>query len=184
MIDALRRHSVGLLVGTAAALAVAILGSLAVTLLVGIGTLFAGGSVLAATLPFLVAALALAAVEAAVVVGLVWLFVQRVRSAARLPRDERLARPLRRLEDRVDALAALRLSTRLTPDPADRRAEVHEQYVAGEIGEREFERRMERLLADDGGERSDRVVDVSTDAAGDLSDEAERRRRRESERAG
>ena len=86
---------------------------------------------------------------AAAVVGLVWLGARRVRRAARLPTNERVARAVRRVEARSETIATLGVADRLEPDPEERRARLRRRYVAGEIDEREFERRLSELLDDD-----------------------------------
>ncbi|WP_458185083.1 SHOCT domain-containing protein [Haladaptatus sp. NG-WS-4] len=81
------------------------------------------------------------------------LFVALMVTAARrvsMPRDDRLARLLRRFERLFPRASSLGLSKRVEPTREDRMDELKRQYVEDEIGEMEFERRMKRLV--DGGD--------------------------------
>ncbi|SIQ80127.1 Short C-terminal domain-containing protein [Haladaptatus litoreus] len=93
----------------------------------------------------------------------VGLVVAAVRNAS-MPRNDRLAGLVRRAERLHPHASSLGLSERVEPTTQDRMDELKEQYVAGEIGEAEFERRMKRLVDDD------------------VSDEEVRRERRRTER--
>ena len=192
----IRRHALGLLAAASAGLAVAIVGTLALAVVTALGAVVSGGSVLATALPFLLAAVALGAVELAVVVGLVYVGARRAASRVGIPTDERVARALGRLESRSATLADLGLAERFAPDPEERRRELRRQYVDGEIDELEFERRMEQLLDDDtpggvtdaAGPRWNDEVPLRrrTGDAGDTADDESRQGDpgRESERAG
>ncbi|WP_458206919.1 SHOCT domain-containing protein [Haladaptatus sp. NG-SE-30] len=84
------------------------------------------------------------------------LFVALTVTAARrvsVPRDDRLARLLRRAERLFPKAGSLGLSKRVEPTKEDRMDELKRQYVEDEIGELEFERRMKQLM--DGSEGSD-----------------------------
>ncbi len=84
------------------------------------------------------------------------LFVWTVWSAARrasMPRSDRLA-VFARLAERFSPRARdLGISERVEPTKEDRMEELKSRYVADEIGEHEFERRMMRLMDDEEGER-------------------------------
>lgn len=85
-------------------------------------------------------------------VGLLWVLVQN----ASLPRSEGLGRLARRLERQYPPLRAIGLADLLTPpeptaeEQAEQAlAELKQQYVSGEISEAEFERKVDRLVAND-----------------------------------
>ena len=65
-----------------------------------------------------------------------------------LPRDDRLVSLVERLEREYPVLRQFDASGRVEPTVEDRKRELKEQYVEGEISNAEFERRMERLMAD------------------------------------
>lgn len=75
---------------------------------------------------------------------------------ASIPKNERLASVARRAEREVPLLGTFGLSKSLSPpepspeEQAERTlAELKRQYVDGEIDEREFERRVDRLVLND-----------------------------------
>jgi hypothetical protein len=84
------------------------------------------------------------------------LFVWMVWSAARrasMPRSDRLA-GFARLTERFSPRAReFGLSERVEPTKEDRMDELKSKYVADEIGEHEFERRVMGLMDDEEGER-------------------------------
>lgn len=87
----------------------------------------------------------------------VWMVSSAVRQAS-MPRSERLA-GLARIAERLSPEARdIGLSERLEPTKEDRMDELKERYVAGEIDEDEFERRMMGLMGEneDGGRASAR----------------------------
>ncbi|WP_227375648.1 SHOCT domain-containing protein [Haladaptatus halobius] len=89
------------------------------------------------------------------------LFVALTIAAARrvsIPRDDRLAGLVRRAERLHPKANSLGLSKRVEPTSEDRMDELKRRYVAGEIGETEFERRMKRLMdgSDDDRARRER----------------------------
>jgi hypothetical protein len=111
---------------------VTILLDLAVPLLGGVAALFVGFSLSC--------------------IGLLWVSVKH----ASLPRSDRLGRTAERLERRYPPLRMLGVADLLSPpEPtAEERAEqaladLKQQYVAGEISEAEFERKVDRLVAND-----------------------------------
>lgn len=71
-------------------------------------------------------------------------------SRASMPRDDRLARLARRIERHSSEAASLGLSEHVEPTTEDRIEDLKEQYVAGEISELEYERRLENLLDESG----------------------------------
>ncbi|WP_323675170.1 hypothetical protein [Halorubellus sp. PRR65] len=118
--------------------------------------------VLRAALPFLLGLAALSVVGAGL---LAWLLVRALR-LAELPRSERLERVARGVEGQVPWLAEVNVSDRVAPTVEDRREALVERYASGELTEREFEREMEGLLAEE---------DAATDwSATNLDDEFDR----------
>ena len=106
---------------------------------------------------FLVLAMLGAAAEwvvAAIVLGLITVAflvatVVSVLRATSLPRSDRLVSIVERLEREYPILRQFDVSERVEPTTEDRRQQLKEQYVDGEISEAEFEREMQRLLDDD-----------------------------------
>lgn len=99
-----------------------------------------------------------------VVLSGTWFSWSLVRRAS-VPKHERLASVASRAEREVPLLGSLGLSDSLAPPeptPEERAertlAELKRQYVDGEIDEREFERRVDRLVSNDSLEeaRADR----------------------------
>ncbi|WP_339106416.1 SHOCT domain-containing protein [Haloterrigena salinisoli] len=82
--------------------------------------------------------------------------VVSVLRAKSLPRSDRLASLVERLEREYPILRQFDVSERVEPTTEDRRQQLKEQYVAGEISEAEFEREMQRLLDDDSTEAQSR----------------------------
>jgi len=79
-----------------------------------------------------------------------------------LHRSDRLVTLVERLEHEYPLLREFDASGRVEPTTEDRKRELKEQYVAGEISDAEFEREMERLLDDEDGSRSDyTTVDIT-----------------------
>jgi membrane protein implicated in regulation of membrane protease activity len=129
-------------------------------LLVGAGLMAVvdGLSVLAGGVPaseelLLLAALGEAAewVAVALALGLVAVLlllaaVVSVLRSGSLPRDDRLVALVERLEGKYPLLRQFDASERVEPTTADRRRELRERYVAGELDDAEFERKLARLL--------------------------------------
>lgn len=98
---------------------------------------------------------------------LVATLVSVLRSTS-LHRSDKLVSVVEWLERRYPVLEQFDASERVGPTAEDRRRQLKEQYVAGEISNEEFEREMERLL-DDGSSNThtrssaDSVVDGETD---------------------
>ena len=86
---------------------------------------------------------------------------------ASVPRSDRLVTVVERLEREYPILRQFDASERVEPTTEDRKRELREQYVEGELSEAEFEREMERLLDDDDSDaetaRSQRDATVSRD---------------------
>lgn len=76
-------------------------------------------------------------------------------------RDDRLAGLVERLEREYPVLRKFDAAEKVEPTTEDRKEQLTQQYVDGEISEAEFEREMERLLDDDQSEsRSHTNVDL------------------------
>lgn len=94
--------------------------------------------------------------------------VVSVLRSATIHRSDWLARVVERLERRYPMLERFDASERVGPTTKDRRRQLRERYVAGEISDEEFEREMERVL-DDGSSTvhtrsgADSVADRETD---------------------
>lgn len=101
-------------------------------------------SAIAATLPWAVGALVLLLVDGLL---LVWTVIEALRRLS-LPRDDRLAAAAERAESELPLLRDLDLADRFEPTPEERRQELKEQYVAGEITEAEYERRVREYVED------------------------------------
>ncbi|PSQ33687.1 hypothetical protein BRD05_08315 [Halobacteriales archaeon QS_9_70_65] len=86
-----------------------------------------------------------------------------------LPRDDRLVSVVERLEREYPILRQFDVSQRVEPTAEDRRRELKERYVEGDIGDAEFERRMDELMDDPGSEGSRR-----SDSAGTTEEDAPR----------
>lgn len=71
--------------------------------------------------------------------------VLRTRS---LPRDDRLVAVVERLERQYPMLREFDVSERVQPTTEDRKRELKQRYVEGEIDDAEFEREMEQLMDD------------------------------------
>ncbi|KZN24481.1 hypothetical protein A4G99_08840 [Haladaptatus sp. R4] len=89
----------------------------------------------------------------------VWMVVAIVQGVS-VPRSDRLGRMARVAEAVSPRAREVGLSEHVTPTKEDRMEELKRQYVADEIDEYEFERRMMRLLDDgrtnDGAHRDTR----------------------------
>ncbi|PSQ17303.1 hypothetical protein BRD02_03480 [Halobacteriales archaeon QS_8_69_73] len=79
-----------------------------------------------------------------------------------LPRDDRLVSVVERLEREYPVLRQFDVSQRVEPTAEDRRRELKERYVEGDIGDAEFERRMDELMDDPGSEGSRRSDSAGT----------------------
>lgn len=93
-------------------------------------------------------------------VFLVATVVSVLRNSA-LPRDDRLVTLVEWLERRYPLLRRFDVSSKVEPTVEDRKQDLKEQYIAGEISEREFERRLEAIMDDESGERHSRSSDTS-----------------------
>ncbi|GAB3676111.1 SHOCT domain-containing protein [Halopiger thermotolerans] len=93
-------------------------------------------------------------IAAAVVLGLLAVLflaatVVSVLRSASLPRSDRLVALVERLEREYPVLRQFDVAEKVEPTTAERREQLTERYVDGEISEAEFEREMERLMDDD-----------------------------------
>lgn len=68
---------------------------------------------------------------------------------ASVPRSDRLVSLVEALERQYPILRQFDASARVEPTAEDRRQQIKERYVSGEISEAEFEREMARILDDD-----------------------------------
>lgn len=87
---------------------------------------------------------------------------------ASIPRDDRLVSVLQWLERRYPPLRRFDVSERVEPTTEDRRSELKEEYVSGEMSEAEFERRLAQLMDDTSSEErsqtsSDSTIEVEDD---------------------
>lgn len=91
--------------------------------------------------------------------------VGSVLRGASLPRDDRLVSLVGRLERHYPILRQFDVSDRFEPTTDDRKQALREQYVAGEISDGEFERRLAQLMDEttDDPSRSEHEVNVDID---------------------
>ncbi|PSP55808.1 hypothetical protein BRC82_04300 [Halobacteriales archaeon QS_1_67_19] len=141
-----------------------------------------GGSllfvVLEAAAPYLVASMLVGLLSFLLLVGLAVAAVRR----ASVPSDERLAGGARLIERASPAAREADLAERFEPTVEDRIADLKDAYVAGEVSELEYERRLEGLLeqADLAGERSpilDEIESLDDERGPESGDEGPGRRR-------
>lgn len=95
------------------------------------------------------------------VVFLVATGISLLRNAS-IPRDDRLVSVVEWLERRYPLLRRFDASEKVEPTTDDRRQELKEQYVAGEMSEAEFERQLAQLMDDTSHEESSPAHDGST----------------------
>ena len=88
--------------------------------------------------------------------------VVSVLRGASIPRDDRLASVVERLERRYPLLRRIDAAKRVRPTTEERTDRLKEQYVAGEMNESEFEREMARVM-DDASERPGEETAVERD---------------------
>lgn len=81
---------------------------------------------------------------------------------ASLPRGDWLVSIFEWLERQYPVFRRFDVSAKVAPTTEDRKQELKEQYVSGEISEAEFERRLARLMDDTPREGSSRSVREST----------------------
>ncbi|WP_276271664.1 hypothetical protein [Haloarcula litorea] len=97
---------------------------------------------------------------------------------ASFPTNRRAADALARAERLVPPLSRLGLADRLAPSVEERRAELTQRYVDGDLTEAAFERELRDLLEDadeDGSGMPDREVAVDAADADEREVEAEKR---------
>lgn len=100
---------------------------------------------LEASLPYLLGLVVLGILDVVFLVGTVVAVLRR----ASMPKSDRLANFAEKAEDEVPLLGAVGVSERVEPGPEDRRQDLKQQYVDGEMSEAEFERRMREVLDED-----------------------------------
>jgi signal transduction histidine kinase len=120
-------------------------------LLAGLSALFGPASLFAVIAPYVVASMLSGFVSLALFGALAVAAVRR----ASLPRDERLASLARRIEWVSDEAREYGLAERFEPTTEERIEDLKEEYVAGEITEWEYERRLRDLLAEAEAEETD-----------------------------
>jgi len=79
-----------------------------------------------------------------------------------LPRDDRLVAVVEWLERQYPLLRRFDVSEKVEPTTEDRRQELKQQYVSGEMSEAEFERQLTQLMDDTSKEESPRNDNEST----------------------
>lgn len=162
-----------------------LLALVAVTTVLAVGTVVAGllvvlaglaggaglGAVLGdAALVLLLAALLVAA-DAAFAVAFLVTLVRRA-SLPSVPEHEGLATAFERAERLVPPLATLGLSEAFAVSTETKRERLKEQYVAGEVTQAEYERRLRELLAAEEDDVSDVAeLDADLGAGADAADQ-------------
>ena len=114
-----------------------------------VGALLGGGAVVQTVAAFLLGTLLLVGVDVVLSVALVRALARR----ASVPKSQRVAGGLARLESLVPPLASLGLSDVFAPSVEDRHERLTRRYVDGEISEATYERELQALLGD--GEEPD-----------------------------
>ena len=74
--------------------------------------------------------------------------VVSVLRTASLPRDDRLASIVEWIEQRYPIFRRFDVTEKVSPTTEDRRQQLKDQYVSGEISDAEFEREMGQLMND------------------------------------
>ncbi|MFC7249721.1 hypothetical protein ACFQJ5_07715 [Halomicroarcula sp. GCM10025324] len=130
----------GVVLTTVGAVGLGVVGVLAT-----LSTLVTGGSILAPAVITVLGPLLLLGLDVVFAVAL----LRELRRRATLPKHQRLASVLRRLERVLPPLSALGLADRFEP-PAptsdERRAQIARRYVDGDLSEAELERELQALL--------------------------------------
>lgn len=87
-----------------------------------------------------------------------------LRSAS-LPRDDRLVSVVEWIERQYPLLRRFDVTEKVEPTTADRKQQLKEQYVAGDMSEVEFERKMAKLMDDtsEGTSRSENAIPTEID---------------------
>ncbi|MFC7075669.1 hypothetical protein [Haloarcula halophila] len=115
-------------------------------------TLVSGGPLLPTLPAFILGTFLLAGLDIVLVVAL----VAELASRASLPKSQRVADGLSRLERLLPPLSALGLADRFEPpEPTveERREELTRQYVEGELSEAQLEARLRSLLDEETADR-------------------------------
>ena len=130
-----------------------------------LGALLGGGAVVQTFATFLLGTFLLVGVDIVFAVAL----VRALARQASVPKSQRVAGGLGRLESIIPPLASLGLSdVFVPPEPTveERHEALTRRYVEGELSEAEYERELQALLAE--GERPD-TERLDDDIAADLS---------------
>lgn len=90
--------------------------------------------------------------------------VVSVLRSVSLPRDDRLVSIVEWLEGRYPIVRQFDVTEKVEPTTEDRQRHLREQYVAGEMNETEYERKLAQLLDDttDGPSRSENETPLET----------------------
>ena len=147
-------------------------------LLMGLSALFGPASLFAAIAPYVVASMLSGFVSLALFVALA---VTAVRQAS-LPRDERLAGLARKIEFVSEEAREYGLAEKFEPTTEERIEDLKDEYVAGDITEWEYERRLQDLLAEANQSDEDDLEPGQVERELDALREEERERPAEQER--
>jgi hypothetical protein len=139
-------------------------------------TLLTEGSVVATLGTFLLGALGLGGLSVVFAVALLATLAKRASSAASnisFPTSERAAGACHHIERAVPPLARFRLGDRFAPSVEERRAELTERYVTGDLSEAELEAELAELLDDHPAEPVPDSLDHEVAMAADADREVE-----------
>jgi len=124
-----------------------------------VGALLGGGAVVQTVAGFLLGTLLLVGLDVVFSVALVRALARR----ASIPKSQRVAGGLARLEAVVPPLASLGLSETFAPSVEDRHEELTRRYVEGEIAEDTYERELQALLGDEPATESLEDLEAETE---------------------
>ncbi|WP_254273793.1 hypothetical protein [Haloarcula marina] len=156
---------VGVVLTTLGAVGVAVVGVVAT-----LSTLVTGGPILGTVAAAVLGTALLAGLDVVFTVALLVTLAKR----ASLPTSQRAANAFHRAEGLLPPLAALGLGDRFEPSVEERRAELTERYVAGDLSERELEAELQELLGEDAdGTGADVLVEEAADATSEREVETE-----------
>ncbi|WP_436347956.1 SHOCT domain-containing protein [Natronorubrum sp. FCH18a] len=79
-----------------------------------------------------------------------------------IPRSDRLVSIVEWVERKYPVLRQFDASGKVTPTTEDRKQQIKEQYIAGEISEAEFERKMEQVMDDGSPDQTSRYGNSTT----------------------
>lgn len=138
-----------------------------------LGALVGGGAVVQTFAVFFLGTLLLAGLDVVFSVAL----VRELARRASIPKSQRAASALERVESLLPPLAALGLSDTVAPSFEDRHEALTQRYVEGEITEATYERELQDLLDDSDAETGpldEARVDPERSASGAVSRNAPR----------